>query len=162
MKTTKDRLAAEQAILISNIQTGLTDYPHVILQKTPEEFLTILRQMIQRNGPGHSYADFYWARLSQEERSKLTASFPPSRKTLWTNLITSLNIGHDDLYFTLEDDEFLFMLHHLTCGEHLFSSFYFTKFPCTIWGNYNLAWPILFKDQETISAYPETLTQGGI
>lgn len=162
MKISEDRLAHEQAVLIPNIQTGLSEYPHVLLQKTPEEFLELLRQMISLNGAGRSYADFYWGRLSEEERGRVTSSFPQSKKALWMDLTASMEIGVEDLYFSLEDDEFLLMLHYLTSEEILFSSFYFTRFPCTVWGNYNLSWPFIFRDLNAKSAYSDMWMQNGI
>lgn len=158
MKISIQRLLREHAILLPNIQTGLETFPHVILQKTALEYMDILKQMIRLNGEGRSYADFYWGRLDQAEQNRLLASFPPGKKDLWGSLISSLDIGCDDLYFPLEDMEFMRMLHFLSTEEILFSSFYFTKFPCTLWGNYSLCWPALFSSPEIKAACQDIIT----
>lgn len=158
MKIPITRLQDEQAVLLTNIQTGLEDFPHIILKKTETGYLDLLKKMIELNGPKHSYADFYWGRLLEEERNRLASSFPDSKKQLWMKLIRSFSITEKDLYFTLEDPLFLEMLNFLTCKEILFSSFYFTRFPCTVWGNFNLSYPIIFRDNASKEAYKNLIT----
>lgn len=51
------------------------------------------------------------------------------------------------VYFKLTE-EFIKFLVSISLKEILFSTFYFTKIPCTIWSNYNKKFPIFFEKKK--------------
>ena len=63
-----------------------------------------------------------------------------------TKLVESLKLSSEDIFIRL-NSELLEILLKLTSNEILFSSFYFAKYPCLVWGNYGHRYPIFFKDE---------------
>ena len=71
-------------------------------------------------------------------------------------IIEDLNLGKEEIFLRL-NNEILEILLKLTAKEILFSTFYFTKSKCTIWGNYNMKYPIFFEDDEAFLEFKEDI-----
>lgn len=56
------------------------------------------------------------------------------------------------VYYKLPIDSIEF-INKMNCKEILFSTIYFTKIPCTIWGNYNNKFPIFYKSEKDLTNY---------
>ena len=56
------------------------------------------------------------------------------------------------VYYKLPIDSIEF-INKMNCKEILFSTIYFTKIPCTIWGNYNNKFPIFYKSENDLTNY---------
>lgn len=145
------QLMAENALLISNISQGFQHYPYKVLYHTADEYLKLLKHMTAINSPGHSYVDFYFGRLSEEEKNRICSRICPS----WQSAIHSLKLSPDQIYFQLEDEHDLFLeiLSGLSAEELLFSTFYFTKYPCTLWTNYGLKYPLFYQSEKHLQHY---------
>jgi len=61
--------------------------------------------------------------------------------------IEALHLKKDELFIPMTE-EILLALAYLTEKEILFSTFYFLKLDCLIWGNYGLKYPIFFRNKE--------------
>lgn len=144
-KVTLEQLQKQHALLIPSLQDGFNRYPYRMETKTAEEYLQLFRSLTDKHGSEHSYVDFYFGRLSSEEKEGLLSQLPST----WKDYILSLDIGCDDLYFQLEGsgDIGLEILAYLSARELLFSTFYFTSPSCTIWCNYALNYPIFFLNE---------------
>ena len=62
------------------------------------------------------------------------------------------NYHEKNIYFKLTKESIPFIT-RLSTREILFSTIYFTKYPCTIWGNYNKSFPIFYHDNNDIQQY---------
>lgn len=131
-------------IYIENIQDGFNKYPNLILEGTEEYINNAIKQLININGLENSYADFYYARLDQEGKNIVKAALDEKE----IMVIESLQLSSDKIFLGL-NPELLEILLKLTANEILFSSFYFVKYPCVIWGNYGKRYPVFFKDIST-------------
>ena len=129
-------------IYIKNIQEGFNKYPNTIIEGTEEDVNNVIRRLINKNGIENSYADFYYGKLDQEEKNRVRAVL--NEKEIM--LVESLNLSAKDIFIRL-NAELVEILLKLTASEILFSSFYFTKYPCLVWGNYGHRYPIFFKDE---------------
>ena len=130
-------------LLISNVQDGMERYPHEILSRTPEEYLQWLRKLTLKSWESGCFTDFYFGRLTGEEQAAVLSRLPVSSQ----EYILSLDAGPDDLYYQLDgpDDPGLAILADLSARELLFSTFYFTRPVCTVWGNYGLKYPVFYR-----------------
>lgn len=136
------QLQEHNALLITNIQDGMVQYPHEILSRTAGEYLHELRRLALKSRESGCYADFYFGRLTDPERQAVLSHLSDQSR----EYILSLEAGPDDLYYQLDgpDDPRLAILADLSARELLFSTFYFTRPRCTIWGNYGLKYPVFF------------------
>lgn len=130
------------ALLISNVQDGMQQNPHEILSMTAGGHLQHLRRLALKSQETGCFADFYFGRISDEEKEAVLSLLPDSSR----EYILSLNAGPDDLYYQLDgpNDPGLAILADLSARELLFSTFYFTRPRCTVWGNYGLNYPVFY------------------
>ena len=75
------------------------------------------------------------------------------------SLAMSLFITGIYYYLTLDSVPFI---SRLNSNEILFSSIYFTKEECTIWGNYNKRFPIFYKEEHVLMKYVDIANKYGL
>lgn len=71
-------------------------------------------------------------------------------------VIESLQLSAEDIFVRL-NSELLEILLKLTVNEVLFSSFYFTKYPCVVWGNYGERYRVFLKDDFVMQTVMEQI-----
>lgn len=145
-----EQIKKENAVYIENIQDGFNNYLNIILEGSEEEVNNAIRQLFKYNGIDSSYADFYYGRLDQDAKNKVRSALDEKEILL----IESLHLSRNDIFVRL-DNELLEILLKLTASEVLFSSFYFTKHPCTVWGNYDRKYPVFFENQDVMKIVTE-------
>ena len=145
-----EQIKKENAVYIENIQDGFNNYLNIILEGSEEEVNNAIRQLFKYNGIDSSYADFYYGRLDQDAKNKVRSALDEKEILL----IESLHLSSNDIFVRL-DNELLEILLKLTASEVLFSSFYFTKHPCTVWGNYDRKYPVFFENQDVMKIVTE-------
>lgn len=153
LKISLDELKKKNIIYINNIMDGFHKYPNSTIEGTEEEVNNLVRNIVKLNGLENSYADFYYGRLDNEAKDKVKERL--NKKEI--EFIESLNLDKDNIYLRL-NIELLQILLKLTSNEILFSSFYFTKYPCTVWGNYGNKYPIFFKDERVMKIILEEIS----
>jgi hypothetical protein len=124
----------------------------MMLEGTEEKINNTIRKLFNINGLENSYADFYYGTLDEEAKNKVKAALDEKEIAF----IDSLQLGKDDIFLHL-NSELLEILLKLTVNEVLFSSFYFAKYPCVIWGNYNKCYPIFLKDDSVMKIVKEQI-----
>lgn len=137
-----EELKEKGAIYIPNIEDGFLYYSHYLMEGSSEEITHQLEELIKENGYEHSYVDFYYGRLTEEERKRVEAVLSKEELEFLNNLNTA-----DSIYFPLSDSLFKLTL-KLSLSELLFSTYYFCKTPCTVWGNYNHVFPVFYEKIE--------------
>lgn len=147
IKLSLENLKKKDVIYIDNIQEGFNKYPNLMLEGTEEYVNNAIRKLATENGYENSYADFYYGRLDEEEKNIVKAAL--NEKEIM--IIESLELSSEDIFVRL-NSELLEILLKLTANEILFSSFYFTKYPCLVWGNYDMKYPVFFKDDSVKTA----------
>lgn len=145
LKISLEELKNKNVLYIENIQDGFDKYPNLILEGTEEFVNNSIRQLFIENGLENSYADFYYGRLDDDGKDKVKAAL--NEKEIMK--VESLQLSAEDIFVRL-NSELLEILLKLTANEVLFSSFYFTKYPCLIWGNYDKKYPVFFKDDSVM------------
>ncbi len=146
----------KQAILIHKVEEGFTDYEYLILKGDKAGYKEFMSKALSMNGKSRSYADFYYNNLSEEQKDLFLKALPKEKSEYFKHKTWT-----EGIYYPL-DEELLDFLLGITMDELLFSSFYFTKYPCTVWGNYDLKFPVFFRDKETRNRYRELAFSCGI
>lgn len=141
VKISLEELKKKNVIYLDKIQDGFNKYPNMILEGTEDQVNNTIRDLVKANGLDGSYADFYYGRLDEESKNKVKDALDEKEIAL----IESLKLGEKEIFLRL-NPELLEILLKLTAKEVLFSSFYFAKYPCLVWGNYGNKYPIFFKD----------------
>lgn len=111
-------------------------------------FQEFLQEVFWQNGEKHSFADFYYEQCSAEEKSEIKRHLTVAS----TEFLSYCFWEADTVYYPLSPG-FLKFLVELSYSELLFSSFYFCRYPCTIWGNYNGSFPVFFESKEEKRRY---------
>lgn len=148
----KEILKAQNALLPDTVEEGFRHYLHEILERTAEEYRTLFFELMAINGMSHSYADFYYGNLSSAEQEAFLSCLNENQRA-YLNQIT---VVKGRVYYPLNESLLIF-LSDITAQELLFSTFYFTKYPCTVWGNYGLKYPIFFQNNEAKLRYVHLL-----
>lgn len=143
IKISLEELKNRNAIYIRNIQDGFDKYPNCMIEGTEEEVSKSIIKLVNANGLENSYADFYYGRLSKEEKENVKSALHESE----VRFIESLKLNENDIFVKI-NFELLEILLKLTAKEVLFSSFYFTKYTCLVWGNYGRRYPVFFKNDD--------------
>lgn len=68
----------------------------------------------------------------------------------------------DTVYFKVLDKEIIELITKLNTRELFFCTVYFLDTPLTVWGNYNLEFPIFYKEEEGLETYKELIDKSGL
>jgi len=136
----KEHILSLGGIYIEHIQEGFEWYHNEMLEGTEIELLDKIEEMYEQNGNEDSYVDFYYGKLSYEERNNLKGQL----STRALAILETYERLKEPVFLTL-NMELLDLTAELNAKELLFSTYYFCRFPCTIWGNYNLSYPVFTK-----------------
>lgn len=126
-----NKLKEAGAIYFDHIQEGFDHYHYEVLKLNQEEAYKTIKNLWDINGPENSYADFYYFKIDDAAKRKVDAVLDEVQIEYLKNINDT-----EDIIFSL-DDTLLGILIKLNYLETLFSTFYFTREPCTLWGNYN-------------------------
>ena len=125
-------------IRFNSINDGFNNYNNKTIEGNEEAFISFLQEAFELNGEDNSYVDFYYNVLNDEDKILLEKF--------------EKNYHEKNIYFKLTKESIPFIT-RLSTREILFSTIYFTKYPCTIWGNYNKSFPIFYHDNNDIQQY---------
>lgn len=157
MKGISDQEFLQKNLLhISNVEEGFQKYEYAILNGTEENYREFIECALSMNGEENSYFDCYYGRLKEESKEKFRKGLTPAEREELAELERT-----QEIYYPLTK-EHLPTLSRVTARELLFSTFYFGKYLCTLWGNYGLRYPIFFKDQKTRKIYENAARACGL
>lgn len=139
----KEDIISLGAIYFEHIQEGLDQYYNTMLEGTESELYEKIESLYTQNENEESYVDFYYGKLSYEERNNLKEQL--SKKAL--SVLERYECLKEPVFLLL-NKELLYLTAELNAKELLFSTYYFCKFPCTVWGNYNLRYPVFTKENK--------------
>lgn len=152
----EEELRDKQAIIINKIEEGFSEYKYLVLKGDKAGYRKFLDEIYALNGEEDSYADFYYGNLTEQQREGFLKVLSKENQNY-----VKCNDWTKSLYFKL-NPELLHFLLEITLEELLFSTFYFTRYPCTIWGNYNMRFPVFFNDKKIKNRYQVLAEQSGL
>ncbi|WP_024621858.1 hypothetical protein [Metaclostridioides mangenotii] len=127
-----EELKEKNCLYIERIDKGFNNLKHHFIEGNDNELKEYLLQKIDENGIENTYVDFYYSRLNFEERNRVYSDLSQDNK----DFINKYMLEEDGIYFQMTPELFEITF-KLSITEMLFSTFYFSKFPCTVWSNYN-------------------------
>lgn len=142
-------------IRFNNINEGFNNYKSAMLKsKTLEEaeenIIKFMEEVIILNGEDNSFVDLYFSTLEKEDKERLIGLLEEKDKEIMESIKDTLQ--GDTIYFRLTKDIIPFIT-RLSTREVLFCTVYFTKYPFTIWGNYNKKFPCFYKADKVLDLY---------
>jgi len=151
-------------IRFNNISDGLGKFQNFILESrekenSEEKLIRFMEKTFELNGEDNSYVDFYFSKLVESEKKCLFALLNNEDKELLKKHIKE--VKDETIFFRLSKASLAFIT-RLSTREIFFCTFYFTKLPCTIWGNYNMKFPVFFNDNKVKEKYKEVAFQCGV
>jgi nitroreductase len=155
MEQNLEEIIKNQSLLIANINDGFSDFKYLILSGKELEYKEFLHEIFTLND-GKAYADFYYSTLSQYEKESFINALTEEEKVYFKKACKT-----DGIYFQLDHDLLDFLL-SITIREVLFSTFYFCRIPAVVWGNYNMKFPMFFKDEVEKEIYFKLAVKCGL
>lgn len=143
------QLQQKNGIYIKTITQGMEQYHFAIIEGTEEMHYQFLKELMEENGVKDSFADFYYKRIHEDSLSLLKAHLTREEWAVFHRLLQQGHESAPDEEFLITEltPEILELLLHLSYKELLFSTFYFTKTPCSIWSNYQGRFLLFTKEQ---------------
>ena len=144
-------------VKFKNINDGFEKYENRILEGKDisdslileNKIIKFIENAFELNGEENSYVDFYYFKLNEEDKLKLENMISKEDKKILNEI---KEYEFESIYFYLTKELIPFIV-RLSTREVLFSTIYFTKVPCTVWGNYGMSLPCFFESKEDIEIY---------
>lgn len=128
----------------------------MVCAKNAEDMKQYLNEIFRMN-VGKSYADFYYPAFTASQKEVFRNGLTEEE----TVLFHKLKIENNQIFYLVGQQDLDF-LYSITFRSWLFSTFYFTDKKVTVWGNYNLEFPVFCEDKETLAVYMELAGQCGL
>lgn len=139
----------------NNILEGLDSYINSTIDFSSkisgEDYIITLIEKIFEYNDNECYIDFYLKNLTEDDKKKLISLLSPEDKEIFINILNTINTS--TIYYKLISKELIPFFTNLNTKEIFFVTFYFTKRPITIWGNYNKKFPCFFLTEEDKNFY---------
>lgn len=139
-----------------NILEGFNNYNNAIIttdkiynEEIEKDFIEFFLDILRENKS--IIVDYYGNTLNSDEFSKMISFLEDDEKNVLIKFRNSSN--NDNIYFEIDDIEFLIILIKLSVRGILFSTFYIVKDDITIWSNYDYKFVMFFKEKEIITNY---------
>lgn len=117
-----------------------------------EAYINFIKQCFTFN-KGKLVIDFYVNRLDSEAISKIVEVLDEKEQKEFLELIE--NIDEDKIYFKVVNEDILDIIVKLNTRNMFFTTFYFLENELTLWGNYDLKFPMFFKEYDVLEGYKE-------
>ena len=115
-----------------------------------DDFIKAFEEFYNMND-GNLIIDFYKNRLNYESISFIKDILNIEDNILFEEVINEVN--DKDIYYKVNNKNYIKLFTRLCTRELFFITFYFYKYEATIWGNYNLKFPLFYNDIEGIDEY---------
>lgn len=157
-------------IRFNNITEGFNKYKNLIftsnekkkLEDVEKDFIGFIKDLYSLNKTSNNsnlIIDFYISKLNDEEYKRLFDSLDKIEQGI---LMDIKNNEFNTNYFQVIGENILDFLVKLCTRELFFITFYFTKFPLTIWGNYDLKFPMFYNLESDIEEYKDILQRNNL
>jgi len=140
-------IALEAGILyIEKFDENLPGKVQAILKGSEEAFSLFIKECLKRNK--EAYVDFYQAQLSDEAMKKFLSLLSETQR----QQAMCFEKVKGKYFFELNEDNYQFLA-TITAREIFFSTFYFVDKKATLWGNYNLTYPLFCESDVDLLEY---------
>lgn len=143
----KEEFLHTGAVYADTLQKAFDQYRHAMLHAADKDDMKEFVIQLARESSA-VYGDFYYSRLSVEEKAVFTGGLTETEKVMLQTFETD-----NDQVFYLLDEEAMDFLFEVTARNWLFTTFYFIGKDVMVWGNYNLEFPIFCKTQIVLDSH---------
>ncbi|MCX0362129.1 hypothetical protein LI034_14070 [Clostridium perfringens] len=154
----EDEFKNKIKIRFNNILDGFDRYSNGLLEyngdndsfKIKEEcFINFFNEALELN-KGKVIIDLYIKNLEDESLARLLERLDERDK----NILIDINKQEiKSVYFELDNKDLMSFITRLNTRELFFCTIYFMEKPMTIWGNYNLSFPMFFEGNNMLDIY---------
>lgn len=124
-------------------------YPNNKLEDGEVAYINLIREIFDKDKA--LIIDFYKNNLREESINFIKKNMDLEDNVLLDEILNTSS--EDSIYFEILDEKYLNLLTKLNTRELFFVTFYFYKSNITIWGNYNMKFPLLYKNKDEIEDY---------
>lgn len=124
-------------------------YPNNKLNGGEVAYISLIREIFEKDKA--LIIDFYKNNLSEESINFIKENID-LKDNILLNEILNKDSG-DRIYFEIQNEKYLDLLTKLNTRELFFVTFYFYKSNITIWGNYNMKFPLFYENNDKIDEY---------
>lgn len=129
-------------IYFDNINEGFSKFKHDIIEdKNEDELIEYIQNAYDENGFDNFYIDLYLNRIDKDNENKFLELLIDEDKITYKNIKSQYDIN--TVYYKV-DKSLIPFLTRLSTREVLFCTIYLTKTNQTIWGNYNMKFPVFY------------------
>ncbi|MDK0564553.1 hypothetical protein P5E48_03730 [Clostridium perfringens] len=154
----EDEFKNKIKVRFNNILDGFDKYSNGLLeyngdnesfQIKEECFINFFNEALELN-KGKVIIDLYIKDLENESLARLLEGLDERDK----NILIDINKQEiKSVYFELDNKDLMSFITRLNTRELFFCTIYFMKKPMTIWGNYNLSFPMFFEENNMLEIY---------
>lgn len=144
-------------IKFNSILDGFNKYSFIELSpirvnntKVEEDFINTIEEFYQLN-EGNLIIDFYKEKLDEDSINYIKNNLDFEDNKYFDNIINSTT--NKNIYYKITNKEYIKLLTKLCTRELFFITFYFYKYPITLWGNYNLKFPLFYYEKAILDYY---------
>ncbi len=121
------------------------------LENAETAIINFLTEVFELNN-NEAYVDLYLNNLDKSDKENLLNICCLDDKEI---IMKHINLNHNEPYYKITDKSLIPFLTRLNTHEVFFVTFYFTKLPLTIWGNYNMTFPCFIDTDKNLNLYKE-------
>lgn len=136
-------------IKFKNILVGFDQYNyidiHSLKNKKDEiefDYIKSVEEFYDLN-EGELIIDFYKSNLNEDSIENIKSNLDLNDITYFNNILNC--VDNDNIYYKIKEKKYISLLIKLCTRELFFITFYFYKYPATLWGNYNLNFPLFYE-----------------
>nr|WP_243110128.1 hypothetical protein [Clostridium perfringens] len=157
----EDEFKNKIKIRFNNILDGFDRYSNGLLEyngnndsfKIKEDcFINFFNEALAFN-KGKAIIDLYIKNLEDESLNSLLEGIDERDKNILIENVNKQEIK--SVYFQLDNKELMSFITRLNTRELFFCTIYFIEKPMTIWGNYNLSFPMFFEENNMLEIYSD-------
>ncbi|MGG7143188.1 hypothetical protein ACQPVP_06945 [Clostridium nigeriense] len=144
-------------VKFNNILDGFDNYDCIELYSNKNNkkeaelnFIKSIEMFFDLN-EGFLIIDFYKNNLNNENINFIKRNLDNEDIKIFDKLLKLMN--EQNIYYKIENKKYINLLTKLCTRELFFITFYFYKFHCTIWGNYNMRFPLFYNYFDDINDY---------
>ena len=155
----EDEFKNKIKIRFNNILDGFDRYSNGLLEYNGDNdsfkikegcFINFFNEALELN-KGKVIIDLYIKNLEDESLARLLEGLDERDKNILIDNINKQEIK--SVYFELHNKDLMSFITRLNTRELFFCTIYFMEKPMTIWGNYNLSFPMFFEENNMLEIY---------
>ncbi|MCY6369477.1 hypothetical protein [Clostridium ganghwense] len=180
---TREEFNSIKKIAINNIDEGFKNYTNGVLDvhdhaltlaesnellgsvekynlKYEERFINFMKKIYNLNKNKPIIVDFYLKDIDNAGILRVLNYLDYDDKLTFINHVRNLN--SDSVYFLLDNEELIPFITKLSTRELHFCTLHFMEIPLTVWGNYDLSFPVFFREDKDVSFYEKIARENNL